>query len=165
MITREVAEQYGHVECVSVARAIFSSPKAAYAGVRSNPNMVATAPPNPATFKKPRRLVSISRSSAGQYSRGPRIKFDVRRRPVDALRKCLEARNWCFFAYGRSEHERHGQIHMITSPVREGLIAIVRQHPAVFPGERQVVRKPVHQIAHVVLVAPTVSDREFRGSR
>src|SRR5947209_8013897 len=54
---------------------------------------------------------------------------------------------------------------MITSLISEGLVAKVRQHPAVFPCERQVGRKLVHEIAHVVLVVPTVSDRKFRGSR
>jgi hypothetical protein len=60
MSTPQLTEQYGQVERVSVARAIFSSRISAYAGAKSNPKIVAAAPPIVAIFRKSRRLVSIS---------------------------------------------------------------------------------------------------------
>src|SRR5471032_579420 len=53
MITPQLTEQYGHVERVSVVRAILSSLACARTGRASNPNRSTTAPPVP-TLKNSR---------------------------------------------------------------------------------------------------------------
>src|ERR1700690_3605349 len=74
MMTPQLTEQYGQVERVSVARAIFSSRISAYAGFRSKPKTVAAAPPSAATFRKFLRFVSMARPSGGRCY----IRVDVR---------------------------------------------------------------------------------------
>src|ERR1700732_354016 len=64
MMTPQLTEQYGQVERVSVARAIFSSRRCADAGLRTNPKIVAATPPRVATFSNSRRLVSMAGPSA-----------------------------------------------------------------------------------------------------
>src|SRR5437899_10638627 len=56
MMTPQLTEQYGHVERVSLARAIFSVRSCAYAGFRSKPNSAAAAPPTVLIFRKSRRV-------------------------------------------------------------------------------------------------------------
>ena len=56
MITPQLTEQYGHVERVSFARAIFSVRSCAYAGFKSNPKTAAAAPPIVVSFRKSRRV-------------------------------------------------------------------------------------------------------------
>src|ERR1700692_1428353 len=57
MITPQLTEQYGQVERVSVARAIFSSRTCAAAGARSKPKTVAAAaPPIAPAFRKSLRV-------------------------------------------------------------------------------------------------------------
>src|SRR3954466_6076898 len=52
MITPQLTEQYGQIERVSVARAIFSSRMWAWGGARSKPSPVAPAPPTAPIFRK-----------------------------------------------------------------------------------------------------------------
>src|ERR1700683_4864742 len=60
MRTQQLTEQYGQVERVSVARAIFSSLSCATAGVRSNPRIEKPAPPTSAPLRKFLRENSIA---------------------------------------------------------------------------------------------------------
>src|SRR5579863_839378 len=62
MSTPQLTEQYGHVDRVSVARAIFSSLSCATAGVRSNPRREKPAPPASAPLRKVLRENSIASS-------------------------------------------------------------------------------------------------------
>src|SRR6266516_281531 len=55
MITPQLTEQYGQVDRVSLARAIFSVRSCAYAGFRSKPKTAAAAPPIVVSFRKSRR--------------------------------------------------------------------------------------------------------------
>src|SRR2546427_1348174 len=55
MITPQLTEQYGHVERVSLARAILSVRSCANAGFKSNPKTAAAAPPMVVNFRKSRR--------------------------------------------------------------------------------------------------------------
>src|SRR6267378_5033987 len=55
MIVPQPTAQYGQVDRVSLARAIFSVRSCAYAGCRSNPNTAAAAPPTVVYFRKSRR--------------------------------------------------------------------------------------------------------------
>jgi hypothetical protein len=49
------------------------------------------------------------------------------------IKKFLATRTLVLFRiYEGSKHERHGEIHVIVSLVSEDLVAIIRQHPAVF---------------------------------
>src|SRR5205814_10215332 len=48
--------QYGQVDRVSLARAIFSVRNCAYAGFKSKPNTAAAAPPMVVNFRKSRRV-------------------------------------------------------------------------------------------------------------
>src|SRR6266403_5679374 len=59
MRTPQLTEQYGHVDRVSVARAILSSLSCAIAGVRSNPRREKPAPPTSAPLRKVLRESSI----------------------------------------------------------------------------------------------------------
>src|SRR5215471_15480133 len=56
MMTPQLTEQYGHVERVSLARAIFSVRSCAYAGSKSKPNNAAAAPPTVVSLRKSRRV-------------------------------------------------------------------------------------------------------------
>src|SRR5262245_39602993 len=56
MMTPQLTEQYGHVDRVSVVRAIFSSRIAAYAGARSKPSTEAATPPRVLTFRNSLRV-------------------------------------------------------------------------------------------------------------
>src|SRR5712691_3467673 len=70
MITPQLTEQYGHVERVSLARAIFSVRSCANAGFRSNPKTAAAAPPMVANFRKSRRVgLMLGPPSAGEQGR------------------------------------------------------------------------------------------------
>src|SRR5258708_30661122 len=60
MITPQLTEQYGHVERVSLARAIFSVRSCANAGFRSNPKTAAAAPPMVVNFRKSRRVRALT---------------------------------------------------------------------------------------------------------
>src|SRR6202167_1165138 len=68
MSTPQPTAQYGHVDRVSAARAIFSSLSWAYAGLRSNPKMVAATPPTAATLKKSLRDVCTEEPPSRQQS-------------------------------------------------------------------------------------------------
>src|ERR1700694_2572092 len=63
MRTPQLTEQYGHVDRVSVARAILSSLSCATAGVRSNPRREKAAPPVSAPLRKVLRESSMVSSS------------------------------------------------------------------------------------------------------
>src|SRR5437773_1225078 len=70
MITPQLTEQYGHVERVSLARAIFSVRSCANAGFRSNPKTAAAAPPMVVNFRKSRRVrLQLGSPSAGEEGR------------------------------------------------------------------------------------------------
>src|SRR5271166_715428 len=56
----QLTEQYGHVDRVSVARAILSSASCATAGFRSNPRREKPAPPTSAPLRKVLRENSIA---------------------------------------------------------------------------------------------------------
>src|SRR5437867_12817079 len=56
MIVPQPTAQYGHVERVSLARAIFSVRSCANAGFKSKPNTAAAAPPTVVIFRKSRRV-------------------------------------------------------------------------------------------------------------
>src|SRR5215472_12951311 len=56
MMTPQLTEQYGQVERVSLARAIFSVRSCAYAGFKSKPNIAAAAPPTVVSLIKSRRV-------------------------------------------------------------------------------------------------------------
>src|SRR2546427_7671675 len=55
MIVPQPTAQYGQVDRVSLARAIFSVLSCAYAGFKSKPNTAAAAPPMVVNFRKSRR--------------------------------------------------------------------------------------------------------------
>src|SRR5258708_36547313 len=55
MMVPQPTAQYGQVERVSLARAIFSVRNCAYAGFKSKPNTAAAAPPIVVNFRKSRR--------------------------------------------------------------------------------------------------------------
>src|SRR5882724_9470716 len=56
MIVPQPTAQYGQVDLVSLARAIFSVLSCAYAGFKSKPNTAAAAPPMVVNFRKSRRV-------------------------------------------------------------------------------------------------------------
>src|SRR5260370_36960346 len=79
MMTPQLTEQYGHVERVSLARAIFSVRSCANAGFKSKPKTAAAAPPMVVNFRKSRRGgVLLGAPSAGGEGRGgcPRAPFN-----------------------------------------------------------------------------------------
>src|SRR5260370_23591425 len=55
MMVPQPTAQYGQVERVSFARAIFRTRNCAYAGFKSKPNTAAAAPPIVVNFRKSRR--------------------------------------------------------------------------------------------------------------
>src|SRR5260370_12172624 len=55
MMVPQPTAQYGQVDRVSLARAIFSVRSCAYAGFRSKPKTAAAAPPMVVSFRKSRR--------------------------------------------------------------------------------------------------------------
>src|SRR5580700_1975660 len=55
MMVPQPTAQYGQVERVSFARAIFSTRSCAYAGFMSKPKTAAAAPPTVVSFRKSRR--------------------------------------------------------------------------------------------------------------
>src|SRR5260370_22743600 len=55
MMVPQPTAQYGQVERVSLARAIFRVRNCAYAGFKSKPNTAAAAPPIVVNFRKSRR--------------------------------------------------------------------------------------------------------------
>src|SRR5262249_9082422 len=59
MITPQLTEQYGHVDRVSLARAIFSTRNCANAGFTSKPKTAAATPPTAPTLRKSRRVGCI----------------------------------------------------------------------------------------------------------
>src|SRR6516225_8718150 len=59
MMTPQLTEQYGHVERVSLARAILSARSSAYAGCRSKPKTDAATPPTVVSFRKSRRVACM----------------------------------------------------------------------------------------------------------
>src|SRR2546426_7469253 len=56
MIVPQPTAQYGQVDLVSLARAIFNVLSCAYAGFKSKPNTAAAAPPMVVNFRKSRRV-------------------------------------------------------------------------------------------------------------
>src|SRR5258708_38594696 len=56
MMVPQPTAQYGQVERVSLARAIFRTRNCAYAGFKSKPNTAAAAPPIVVNFRKSRRV-------------------------------------------------------------------------------------------------------------
>src|SRR6266403_269186 len=56
MIVPQPTAQYGQVDRVSLARAIFRTRSCAYAGFKSKPNTAAAAPPMVVNFRKSRRV-------------------------------------------------------------------------------------------------------------
>src|SRR6266849_2683096 len=56
MIVPQPTAQYGQVDLVSLARAIFRTRSCAYAGFKSKPNTAAAAPPMVVNFRKSRRV-------------------------------------------------------------------------------------------------------------
>src|SRR5258706_213540 len=81
MITPQLTEQYGHVDRVSVVRAIFNSPDWAYAGFRSKPRTEATTPPVP-ILKKDLRVDCILRGSRSSCVAFIRIPAHEEREPL-----------------------------------------------------------------------------------
>src|SRR5580698_6494981 len=77
MRTPQLTEQYGQVDRVSVARAIFNSFSCATAGVRSKPRREKPAPPTSAPLRKVLRESSIAhpptnvQSPAGLHPKFP----------------------------------------------------------------------------------------------
>src|SRR6266849_4675983 len=71
MIVPQPTAQYGQVDRVSLARAIFSVLSCAYAGFKSKPNTAAAAPPMVVNFRKSRR-VGFMRGSSPQVERQKR---------------------------------------------------------------------------------------------
>src|SRR5260370_9845367 len=59
MMVPQPTAQYGQVERVSLARAIFRTRNCAYAGFKSKPNTAAAAPPIVVNFRKSRRARGI----------------------------------------------------------------------------------------------------------
>src|SRR6266446_5343496 len=74
MIVPQPTAQYGQVDRVSLARAIFRTRSCAYAGFKSKPNTAAAAPPMVVNFRKSRRVGFIrgSISSASRKEEWPR---------------------------------------------------------------------------------------------
>src|SRR2546427_12771812 len=75
MIVPQPTAQYGQVDRVSLARAIFRTRSCAYAGFKSKPNTAAAAPPMVVNFRKSRRGGLIrgggrSRRGEGRGARG-----------------------------------------------------------------------------------------------
>src|SRR5712671_1117132 len=70
MIVPQPTAQYGQVERVSVARAIFRVRNCAYAGWRSNPKTAAAAPPTAVYFRKSRREGFIGGPQSASRTRG-----------------------------------------------------------------------------------------------
>src|SRR5260370_5848790 len=60
MMVPQPTAQYGQVDRVSLARAIFSVRSCAYAGFKSKPNTAAAAPPMVVNLKKSRRVGGIA---------------------------------------------------------------------------------------------------------
>src|SRR5229473_6313754 len=88
MIVPQPTAQYGQVDLVSLARAIFNVLSCAYAGCKSKPNTAAAAPPMVVNFRKSRRVGFIrgSISSASRKEEKPRgnsfirlVSFGVKR--------------------------------------------------------------------------------------
>src|SRR5260370_22903824 len=76
MMVPQPTAQYGHVERVSLARAIFSVRSCANAGFKSKPNTAAAAPPMVVNFRKSRRAGGLQtdppRAQEGQGGGAPR---------------------------------------------------------------------------------------------
>src|SRR2546427_12002556 len=72
MITPQLTEQYGHVERVSLARAILRVRSCANAGFKSNPKTAAAAPPMVVNFRKSRRgrIIGGSPPAGGEVRKG-----------------------------------------------------------------------------------------------
>src|SRR6266850_686755 len=75
MIVPQPTAQYGQVDRVSLARAIFSVLSCAYAGFKSKPNTAAAVPPMVVNFRKSRR-VGFMRGSSPQVERQKRSRGD-----------------------------------------------------------------------------------------
>src|ERR1700674_1273124 len=76
MMVPQPTAQYGQVDRVSLARAIFRVRNCAYAGFRSNPKTAAAAPPIVVNFRKSRRVGFMlgppsARSKVGRVSQKP----------------------------------------------------------------------------------------------
>src|SRR6266704_1601628 len=70
MMVPQPTAQYGHVERVSLARAIFSVRSCANAGFKSKPNTAAAAPPMVVNFRKSRRVgLMLGLLTAGRQGR------------------------------------------------------------------------------------------------
>jgi hypothetical protein len=70
MMVPQPTAQYGQVERVSEARAIFSSRISARAGCTLKPKAAAAAPPTAAIFRKSLRLVSTGTTSRECFYQG-----------------------------------------------------------------------------------------------
>src|SRR2546429_4132648 len=70
MMVPHPTAQYGQVERVSLARAIFSVRNCAYAGFKSKPNTAAAAPPLVVNFRKSRRGGFLLGSPPPEKKRG-----------------------------------------------------------------------------------------------
>src|SRR5918993_3073360 len=67
MITPQLTEQYGHVDLVSVVRAIFNCRACAYAGVRSKPSSDSAVPPSDVAFRNCRRVGFMEPRAKGAH--------------------------------------------------------------------------------------------------
>src|SRR5580700_5468460 len=111
MRTPQLTEQYGQVDRVSVARAIFSSLSCATAGVRSNPRIEKPAPPTSAPLRKFLRENSIAHPPTASYHKptGLHPKFEENYKPDPQESQCEESRRsrWKSFT---TEAQRHREI-------------------------------------------------------
>src|SRR5260370_41913412 len=71
MMVPQPTAQYGQVERVSLARAIFRVRNCAYAGFKSKPNTAAAAPPIVVNFRKSRRGGGILAPPSPERKGGP----------------------------------------------------------------------------------------------
>src|SRR5579863_7142259 len=97
MRTPQLTEQYGHVDRVSVARAILSSLSCAIAGVRSNPRREKAALPVSAPLRKVLRESSIASSDYFDHSRTdctPKLSenYNPAAHPSQCRRNCIPRR-------------------------------------------------------------------------
>src|SRR5713226_4686812 len=85
MMVPQPTAQYGQVERVSLARAIFSVRSCAYAGFRSKPKSAAAAPPTVVSLRKSRRVGFIGAPL-------PRVQEQGKEVPRNPLHKTQASR-------------------------------------------------------------------------
>src|SRR6267143_3490063 len=128
MIVPQPTAQYGHVDLVSLARAIFSVLSCAYAGFKSKPNTAAAAPPIVVSFRKSRRVGFIrgSISSASRKMERPRGNSFIRLASFGVKRD---------FAKFVDPHFKPGSLYPTTWQLHpsSNIRVLKRKHPEVRP--------------------------------